>query len=66
MASAQLAQQRPELLLLGRAQGVAHGRRPGSKTAASSNNPGSGLSHFGILDTGGAPKSAVIVDENVQ
>jgi hypothetical protein len=29
MATAQLAQQRPELLLLGRAQGVAHGRRPG-------------------------------------
>jgi hypothetical protein len=50
-ALAQVAQQLPELLLLRRAQGVAHGRRPRSTTAASAHNPGSGLSHFGIFGT---------------
>lgn len=49
MTQAQLAQQLPELFLLRRAQGIAHGRRPGPTTAVSANNPGFGLSHFGIF-----------------
>src|SRR6185437_3781234 len=45
---AQLKQLRAEHDLARRAQGVAHGERPGSKTVASRHNPDSGLSHFGI------------------
>jgi hypothetical protein len=46
---AQIPQQLPELLLLRRAQGIAHGRGPRSTTAASAHNPVSGLSHFRIF-----------------
>jgi len=48
-AFAQVPQQGAQLLLARRAQGVAHGGRPRSKTAASAHNPRSGLSHFGIV-----------------
>jgi hypothetical protein len=52
MTHAQLAEQLPELLLLRRAQGIAHGRGPGPTVAVSANNPGFGLSHFRILGLG--------------
>ena len=46
---AQVPQKGTQLMLARRAQGVAHGGRPRSKTAASAHNPSSGLSHFGIF-----------------
>ena len=48
MTHAQLAEQLPELLLLRRAQGIAHEEGPGSTAAAPAHNPIFGLSHFGI------------------
>jgi hypothetical protein len=49
LALAEIPQQGTQLLLARRAQSVAHGGRPRSKTAASPHNPSSGLSHFGIM-----------------
>ena len=49
LAPAELQQKSTQLLLARRAQGVAHGERPGTKTAASAHNPSIGLSHFGII-----------------
>ena len=49
LALAKIPQQGTQLLLARRAQGVAHGGRPRSKTTASAHNPSSGLSHFGIM-----------------
>lgn len=49
LALANIPQQGTQLVLARRAQGVAHGGRPRSKTAASAHNPSSGLSHFGII-----------------
>ena len=49
VAPAELQQKSTQLLLARRAQGVAHGERPGTKTAASAHNPSIGLSHFGII-----------------
>jgi hypothetical protein len=57
MTHAQLAQQLPELLLLRRAQSIAHGRGPGPTTAAPAHNPSSELSHFRIL--GADPERAL-------
>jgi hypothetical protein len=49
LALAKIPQQGTQLVLARRAQGVAHGGGPRSKTAASPHNPSSGLSHFGIM-----------------
>jgi hypothetical protein len=49
LALAEIPQQGTQLVLARRAQSVAHGGRPRSKTAASPHNPSSGLSHFGIM-----------------
>jgi len=49
LAPAELQQKSTQLLLARRAQGVAHGERPGPKTAASAHNPSIELSHFGII-----------------
>jgi hypothetical protein len=50
---AQAAQLRAEHDLARRAQCVAHGERPRSKTTASRHNPDSGLSQFGIVHMAG-------------
>lgn len=49
VALAQVPQECTQLVLARRAQGVAHGGRPRSRTAALAHNPSSGLSHFGIF-----------------
>jgi hypothetical protein len=49
VAFAKVPQEGTQLLLARRAQGVSHGGRPRSKTAASAHNPSFGLSHFGIV-----------------